>query len=81
MVILTVVDCFSKTSYLIRQLKLPTAKETAELTQHVISLHGLLKDVVSDGSLSKTELLTLPAGFLTSAFGSKSPSFKFCSWI
>ena len=48
-VILTVIDRFSKSALLIPLIKLPTAKETAEIMlQHVFRLHGLPCDVVSD---------------------------------
>ncbi|KAL0161469.1 hypothetical protein M9458_045194, partial [Cirrhinus mrigala] len=48
-VILTVVDRFSKAVHFIPLLKLPSARETAQLmTDHVFRLHGLPTDVVSD---------------------------------
>ena len=47
--ILTIIDRFSKAVHYIPLLKLPSAKETADLlTQHVIRLHGIPADIVSD---------------------------------
>lgn len=47
--ILTVVDRFSKMVYFVPLLKLPSAKETADLlVHHVFYLHGLPVDIVSD---------------------------------
>ena len=47
--ILTVVDRFSKATHFIPLLKLPSAKETAQLmVQHVFRIHGLPVDMVSD---------------------------------
>lgn len=48
-VILTIVDRFSKMVHLVPLVKLPSARETAELVvQHVFRLHGLPEDVLSD---------------------------------
>ena len=48
-VILTVVDRFSKAAHFIALPKLPTASETAQLlVQHVVRLHGIPADLVSD---------------------------------
>lgn len=48
-VILTIVDRLSKIADFIVLLKLPSAKETAQLlVQHVFHLHGLPVDVLSD---------------------------------
>ncbi|KAK2889879.1 hypothetical protein Q8A73_018179 [Channa argus] len=47
--ILTIIDCFSKAVHFVPLPKLPTATETAELlTQHVLRLHGIPRDIVSD---------------------------------
>lgn len=47
--ILTVVDRFSKMAHFIPLVKLPTAKETADLVlHHVFRLHGIPMDIVSD---------------------------------
>uniref|UniRef100_A0A8D3E3V3 Gypsy retrotransposon integrase-like protein 1 n=1 Tax=Scophthalmus maximus TaxID=52904 RepID=A0A8D3E3V3_SCOMX len=47
--ILTVVDRFSKMAHFVPLVKLPSAKETAQLIiHHVFRLHGLPIDVVSD---------------------------------
>ncbi|KAI2661364.1 Transposon Tf2-8 polyprotein [Labeo rohita] len=49
MVVLTVVDRFSKAAHFIPLPKLPSAKETAvTVVDHVFRLHGLPTDVVSD---------------------------------
>ena len=49
MVILTVVDRFSKFVHLLPMPKLPSARETADLlVKEVFHLHGLPMDVVSD---------------------------------
>ncbi len=49
MVILTVVDRFSKAAHFIPLPKLPSAKETAvTVIDHVFRIHGLPMDVVSD---------------------------------
>lgn len=43
LVILTIVDCFSKAGHFMALPKLPSALETAELlTKHVVHLHGSL---------------------------------------
>ena len=48
-VILTVVDRFSKAAHFIALPKLPSAMETVNLlTEHVIKLHGIPSDIVSD---------------------------------
>ncbi|KAI3359008.1 hypothetical protein L3Q82_015392 [Scortum barcoo] len=48
-VILTIVDHFSKATHFVALAKLPTARETADLvTVHVIRLHGIPTDFVSD---------------------------------
>lgn len=48
-VILTVVDRFSKAAHFIPLPKLPSACETADLlVQHVVRLHGIPADIVSD---------------------------------
>ena len=48
-VILTMVDRFSKAVHFIPLLKLPTASETGDLlVRHVIRLHGIPVDIVSD---------------------------------
>lgn len=47
--ILTIVDRFSKAAHFIALPKLPTAKETADLlVNHVVRLHGIPLDIVSD---------------------------------
>ncbi|KAK2897100.1 hypothetical protein Q8A73_013480 [Channa argus] len=47
--ILTIIDRFSKAVHFVPLPKLPTATETAELlTQHVLRLHGIPRDIVSD---------------------------------
>ena len=47
--ILTIVDRFSKAVHFIPLPKLPSATETAELlVQHVVRLHGIPRDIVSD---------------------------------
>ncbi|KAI3361551.1 hypothetical protein L3Q82_013699, partial [Scortum barcoo] len=47
--ILTIVDRFSKAAHFIALPKLPSARETADfLTSHVVRLHGIPQDVVSD---------------------------------
>ncbi len=49
MVILTVVDCFSKAAHFIPLPKLPSARETAQvMVDHVFRIHGLPSDIVSD---------------------------------
>ncbi len=49
MVVLTVVDRFSKAAHFIPLPKLPSAKETAvTVVDHIFRLHGLPMDVVSD---------------------------------
>ncbi len=49
MVVLTVVDRFSKAAHFIPLPKLPSAKETAvTVVDHVFCIHGLPMDVVSD---------------------------------
>ncbi len=49
MVVLTVVDRFSKAAHFIPLPKLPSAKETAvTVVDHVFRIHGLPMDVVSD---------------------------------
>ncbi|KAL0177020.1 hypothetical protein M9458_025914, partial [Cirrhinus mrigala] len=49
MVVLTVVDRFSKAAHFIPLPKLPSAKETAAtVVDHVFRIHGLPMDVVSD---------------------------------
>ncbi|KAM4582555.1 uncharacterized protein V3H82_006561 [Fundulus diaphanus] len=48
-VILTIVDRFSKAAHFVALPKLPTAAETADLlVLHVIRLHGIPLDIVSD---------------------------------
>ncbi|KAI3364672.1 hypothetical protein L3Q82_011441, partial [Scortum barcoo] len=48
-VILTIVDRFSKAAHFVALAKLPTARETADLlTNHVVRLHGIPRDIVSD---------------------------------
>uniref|UniRef100_A0AAQ4PE48 Gypsy retrotransposon integrase-like protein 1 n=1 Tax=Gasterosteus aculeatus aculeatus TaxID=481459 RepID=A0AAQ4PE48_GASAC len=48
-VILTVVDRFSKAAHFLPLPKLPSARETADLlVQHVVRLHGIPADIVSD---------------------------------
>ena len=48
-VILTIVDRFSKQAHYVALPKLPSALETADLlAQHVVRLHGIPADVVSD---------------------------------
>ena len=48
-VILTIVDCFSKSAHFVALPKLSSTKETAQLlVQHVFRLHGLPLDVTSD---------------------------------
>ena len=39
---------FSKAAHFIPLPKLPSAKETAQLVQHVFQIHGLPVDMVSD---------------------------------
>ncbi|KAI3374462.1 hypothetical protein L3Q82_006280 [Scortum barcoo] len=47
--ILTIVDRFSKAAHFIALPKLPSVRETADLlTSHVVRLHGIPLDVVSD---------------------------------
>ena len=47
--ILTIVDRFSKAVHFVPLIKLPSASETAHLlVQHVIRLHGIPTDIVSD---------------------------------
>ncbi|KAK2922284.1 hypothetical protein Q8A73_001769 [Channa argus] len=47
--ILTIIDRFSNAVHFVPLPKLPTATETAELlTQHVLRLHGIPHDIVSD---------------------------------
>lgn len=46
--ILTVVDRFSKMVHFIPIPKLPSAKDIAELLQHIFRPHGLPRDIVSD---------------------------------
>ncbi|KAI3355642.1 hypothetical protein L3Q82_004175 [Scortum barcoo] len=47
--ILTIVDWFSKAAHFIALPKLPSARKTADLlTSHVVHLHGIPQDVVSD---------------------------------
>ncbi|KAK2908400.1 hypothetical protein Q8A73_009473 [Channa argus] len=47
--ILTIIDRFSKAVHFVPLPKLPTATETAELlNQHVLRLHGIPRDIVSD---------------------------------
>lgn len=49
MVILTIVDRFSKAIHLVALSKLPSASETADLLiQHVFRLHGIPEAIVSD---------------------------------
>ncbi|KAL7846282.1 hypothetical protein SRHO_G00212620 [Serrasalmus rhombeus] len=49
MVILVLVDHFSKACKFVALLKLPSAKETADiLLQHVVRFHGMSSDLVSD---------------------------------
>ncbi len=49
MVVLTVVDRFSKATHFIHLPKLPSARETAvAVIDHVFRIHGLPMDVVSD---------------------------------
>lgn len=51
-VILTIVDHFSKAVHVVALPKLPSARETADLLgQHVIRLHGIPLDIVSDRGL------------------------------
>ncbi|KAI3370805.1 hypothetical protein L3Q82_007123 [Scortum barcoo] len=48
-VILTIVDRFSKAAHFVALAKLPTARETADLlANHVVRLHGIPWDIVSD---------------------------------
>lgn len=48
-VILTVVDCFSKAANLLVLPKLPTALETANLlVDHIFRLHDITSGIVSD---------------------------------
>jgi hypothetical protein len=48
-VILVIVDRFPKAAHFIMLPKLPSARETAQLViQHVLHLHGLPLDIVSD---------------------------------
>ncbi|KAK9539596.1 hypothetical protein VZT92_004693 [Zoarces viviparus] len=48
-VILTVVDRFSKAAHFIPLPKLPSARETTDLlVQHVVRLHGIPADIISD---------------------------------
>ncbi|KAI3370656.1 hypothetical protein L3Q82_007222 [Scortum barcoo] len=48
-VILTIVDRFSKAAHFVALAKFPTARETADLlTNHVVRLHGIPRDIVSD---------------------------------
>ncbi|KAK2912287.1 hypothetical protein Q8A73_006400 [Channa argus] len=47
--VLTIIDRFSKAVHFVPLPKLPTATETAELlTQHVLRLHGIPRDIVLD---------------------------------
>lgn len=49
MVILTIVDCFSRVAHFVPLPKLPSAAETGDLlVQHVIRLHSIPIDIVSD---------------------------------
>lgn len=49
MVILTIVDRFSKAAHLVPLPKLPLAAETVDLlVSHVFRLHGIPKDIVAD---------------------------------
>lgn len=49
MVILTIIDRFSRMAHIVTLKKLPIAKERAQLlVQHILWLHRLLVDVVSD---------------------------------
>ncbi|KAI3364494.1 hypothetical protein L3Q82_011280 [Scortum barcoo] len=58
-VILTIVDRFSKAAHFVALAKLPTARETADLlANHVVRLHGIPWDIVSDRGpqfISQTE--------------------------
>ncbi|KAF7647356.1 hypothetical protein LDENG_00173630 [Lucifuga dentata] len=46
---MTIVDRFSRAAHFVPLPKLPSAKETAELlVQHVVRIHGLPSDIVSD---------------------------------
>lgn len=48
-IILTIVDRFSKAAHFVALPKLPSARETADLlVSHVVRLHGIPTDVVSD---------------------------------
>ena len=46
--ILTIVDCFSQAVHFIPLPKPPSVTETAELLVHVVGLHGIPSDIVSD---------------------------------
>ncbi|KAI5086583.1 butyrophilin-like protein 3 [Silurus meridionalis] len=49
MVVMTVIDRFSKMGHFIALPKLPSAKNTAKLAlQHIFHLHGFPRDIVSD---------------------------------
>ncbi len=53
MVVLTVVDQFSKATNFIALPKLPSARETAvAVIDHIFHIHGLPRDELSDGGLS-----------------------------
>lgn len=59
-IILTIVDRFSKAVHFVALPKLPTARETADLlVNHVVRLHGISLDVVSDRGPQFTSLVML----------------------